>query len=82
MRPSKAVLWKAIRVFCIECMGGSTAEIERCTAPKCPLYLWRLGAGHSIYKSGRKPTGRPFLKLTDRAAESISETKNASLGLG
>jgi hypothetical protein len=75
MRPSKAALWKAIRSFCIECMGGSKAEIERCTAPKCPLYPWRLGAGNSIYKSGRKPTGRPFRKPTDRETESVSGGK-------
>jgi hypothetical protein len=79
MRPSKAALWKAIRGFCLECMGGSKAEIEKCTAPNCPLYPWRLGAGNSTYKSGRKSTGRPFLKLTNRAAESISGAKNGSL---
>ena len=34
---------KAIRAFCIECMGGNRGEIKRCTAPGCPLYHFRMG---------------------------------------
>ena len=34
---------KVIRLFCKECMCGSSAEIANCTAPKCPLYDWRMG---------------------------------------
>lgn len=34
---------KAIRAFCIDCMGGSVREIKLCTAPKCPLYAFRMG---------------------------------------
>ena len=31
----------AIRAFCLECMGYQSAEVNRCTAPACPLYPYR-----------------------------------------
>ena len=31
----------AIRAFCLECMGYQSAEVNRCTAPACPLYSYR-----------------------------------------
>lgn len=34
---------KAIRAFCIECMGGQVREVKDCTAPNCPLYPFRMG---------------------------------------
>jgi hypothetical protein len=34
---------KAIRLFCVECMGFSPIEPANCTAPLCPLYPYRLG---------------------------------------
>ena len=33
---------KSIRVFCIQCMGYTKSEVRKCTAPKCPLYPYRL----------------------------------------
>jgi hypothetical protein len=33
----------SIRLFCLECMGGSRKEVATCTAPECPLYKLRLG---------------------------------------
>ena len=41
---------KAIRLFCVECMGHQAQEVVRCTAPLCPLYPYRMGKAHS----GRK----------------------------
>lgn len=35
----------AIRLFCLECMGDLYVEVKTCTAHKCPLHPWRLGAG-------------------------------------
>ncbi len=32
-----------IRLFCLECMGGSAKEVAVCSAPKCPLYPLRFG---------------------------------------
>ncbi len=31
----------AIKCFCVQCMGWSKAEVDRCTAPTCPLYSYR-----------------------------------------
>ncbi len=31
----------AIRAFCFECTGYQSAEVNRCTAPACPLYPYR-----------------------------------------
>jgi len=49
----------AIRAFCIECMGYQRAEVEKCTAPECPLYQWRFG---------RRPAG---LKRAPRALAGV-----------
>ena len=32
-----------IRAKCRECMGYQFDEIKICTAPKCPLYPYRMG---------------------------------------
>jgi hypothetical protein len=34
---------KAIRAKCLDCCCGQQAEVKRCPASKCPLYLYRLG---------------------------------------
>ncbi len=36
---------KAIRLFCLWCMGGSAAEVERCGSFECPLWPYRRGRG-------------------------------------
>ena len=52
---------KAIRRFCIECMGFQQAEIPRCTAPLCPLFPFRMGKAHkSVSPEQRK-------QMSDRA---------------
>jgi len=33
----------AIRAHCLECCGGSSKEVEQCTAPGCNLYPYRFG---------------------------------------
>uniref|UniRef100_A0A6M3LRX7 Uncharacterized protein n=1 Tax=viral metagenome TaxID=1070528 RepID=A0A6M3LRX7_9ZZZZ len=32
---------KAIRAFCLECMGGAISLISQCTAGFCPVYAYR-----------------------------------------
>ena len=44
-RQVKLTPYKAIRYFCMECMCGSHSEIEKCTAPLCPLFPYRMGTG-------------------------------------
>lgn len=34
---------KAIREFCIECCGGSSAEVKTCPSIRCALYQFRFG---------------------------------------
>lgn len=44
---------KAIKQFCYECSGENRAEVDRCSAPKCPLYPYRKGHNPD---AGRKLT--------------------------
>ena len=34
---------KAIRLYCLECSGGSSKEVELCVMPHCALYPFRFG---------------------------------------
>ena len=34
---------KAIRLKCIDCCCGNTAEVRKCQAEKCPLWRFRMG---------------------------------------
>lgn len=47
---------KAIRAFCIICMGGYVREVARCTAPECVLYPMRMGRNPFHAKAGKPPT--------------------------
>jgi hypothetical protein len=38
---------RAIRFFCIECMGHQVAEVPRCTALLCPVFPYRMGKANS-----------------------------------
>ena len=37
----KASLRGAIKAQCLECMGWSRGDVRECTAPACPLWLYR-----------------------------------------
>jgi hypothetical protein len=34
---------KAIRAFCVECMGDNVREVKYCTSPECWLFPFRFG---------------------------------------
>ena len=34
---------RAIRAACVECMGGESHEVARCTSPGCPLFPFKMG---------------------------------------
>ena len=57
---------KAIRLFCIECMGFQLAEIPKCTAPLCPLFPFRMGKAHT----GKKGVSKNFPKIATQKAVS------------
>ncbi len=48
---------KAIRAFCIICMGGYVREVARCTARSCVLYPMRMGRNPFHAAAGKpRPT--------------------------
>jgi hypothetical protein len=62
-RPSKAVLWKAIRSFCLECVGDSPKEVEMFTSATCALHPYRLGMNNPIYRTSKKMSGTSLKNL-------------------
>lgn len=34
---------KAIRLKCLDCCGGNTAEVRKCPATHCSLWRFRMG---------------------------------------
>lgn len=42
----------AIKAFCLECVGWARAEVTSCTAPACPLFMYRPFRG----KDGKNGT--------------------------
>jgi hypothetical protein len=49
---------RAIREKCIDCSGGSVAEVRRCEAVACPLWPFRAGR-HLWIASREKPLSDP-----------------------
>jgi hypothetical protein len=41
--PDVQVGLRAVRAKCIDCCGGSAAEVRKCTAVLCPLWPLRMG---------------------------------------
>ncbi len=40
---TKATILRTIREHCLECLGGSWSEVEKCSAPRCSLHPYRFG---------------------------------------
>lgn len=45
---------KAIRAFCLECVGGSRKKVAQCTARTCKVYPYRFGKDPFHAKAGKK----------------------------
>lgn len=45
---------KAIRQFCLACVGGSANEVKLCTGVRCALYPFRFGT--NPYRQKREMT--------------------------
>jgi hypothetical protein len=58
---------KAVRAFCLECCGGSTAEVKNCPRTVCPLYPFRFGK--NPYRQRREMTEDEKRVLSDRLRE-------------
>ena len=46
---------QAIRAKCIDCSGGSRAEVRRCLLRDCPLHPFRMGRNPNCRRRPRKP---------------------------
>lgn len=55
---------KAIRLKCIDCCGGNTAEVRKCPATHC--FLWRFRMGKEIkYTCGDLSTFSDYFEDED-----------------
>ncbi|KQC14429.1 MAG: hypothetical protein APR63_14300 [Desulfuromonas sp. SDB] len=64
---------KAIRYFCLHCMGCSAREVKKCSATDCPLYPFRFGTNPNRKK---KQISKEHLDKMNEArlkSENISE---------
>lgn len=44
-----------IRAYCIDCSGGSKADVKNCAVTNCPLYEFRFGTNPFHVNSKKKP---------------------------
>lgn len=44
---------KAIRAFCVECVGGLVRDVTRCTARQCALFPFRHGTNPFHGRAGK-----------------------------
>jgi hypothetical protein len=68
---TKGQVLKAIRAQCLECCGGSSDEVSKCTSPKCSLYPFRRGKDPAPAKAGCKPV---------RAKSALESTTEQGVG--
>jgi hypothetical protein len=65
---------KAIRQFCLECSGDSSAEVKCCTSRNCALYPFRLGK--NPYRAKREMTDEQKEAAKVRLAEVRKQRKD------
>lgn len=53
---------KAIRAFCLECSGDSTAEVKSCPRSVCPLFSFRFGKNPYIKRGELTEEERQVLR--------------------
>lgn len=63
-KKSKGNPLAAIRLFCLECMGGARAEVDTCTSEQCSLYVYR--SGKNPYHEKRQLTEEYKQQLAER----------------
>ena len=52
---------RAIRLFCIDCMGGTQKGPAKCNAVGCPLWTFRMG----MKRNAKKKTGKKSCEKKD-----------------
>jgi len=71
---------KAIRKFCVECMGFQVSEIIKCTAPLCPLFPFRQGkTGREISPEEMKRMQESGKNLFLSRGTSLKEPQNEDI---
>jgi hypothetical protein len=59
----------AIRGFCIECSGGSPAEVRKCTTMKCPLWPFRMNSNPFHARAKQREDGNAQLRALRTTSE-------------
>lgn len=74
----------AIRAFCVTCMGGHLNLIPDCTAPKCPLFAYRMGKNPNakvrgkFFLSGQSSPSSPANSEGGKPCHAIQQTGEAA----
>lgn len=72
---------KAIRTHCVECQGGSWAQVRECEIPGCPLFQYRFGRNPALKgKRGNSATLREYRHSFQKKAVSLHDSKEISEG--
>ena len=67
---------KAIKLFCIDCCGGSFQEVKKCPCKKCPLYNFRVGKKMEAPKRTRNLTEEQREKMRENMIKARQARKN------
>ena len=73
---------KAIKAFCIECMGHQAHMVKDCTAPKCPLYEYRMGKSPARQGLERTPAQIAADKERSRGLRLAAQNRRSTPGVG
>ena len=68
---------KAIRANCLECCGGSEAEVRRCHIDTCPLHPFRFGKNPFNKRGKRNYTEEEKKAIGDRLKKAREAPNNA-----
>lgn len=55
---------KAIRAYCLSCVGGSSNEVDKCPIPECALYSFRYG--RNPFRAKRELTDEQKAAMAER----------------
>jgi len=74
----KLTFAKAIKLFCIECMGFSQQDVKNCTSVLCPLFKYKTGIEEKDTKVKLSKKHKEALVEGLRKARKIKKGKAAS----
>jgi hypothetical protein len=69
----------ALRLRCVDCCGGSAAEVRKCTALTCPAWPFRMGANpwRAALSDAEKTRRRNLLARVGKIAGKSSEPEKS-----